>query len=384
MTRRQTLRNGVALLLASASAGCSGGTPPLAPPEAVEPVAREVASGLSMPLFLTAPPGDDRLFVVEQPGRIRVMRDGALRPQPFLDITDRVLSGGERGLLSTAFPPDYAATGHFWVFYTDLAGATVVERYRVSADADVADAASAMPVLRVEQPFSNHNGGLIAFGPDGMLYVGLGDGGSGGDPQNHGQRLDTLLGALLRIDVRGAAPYAVPTGNPFANTPGARPEIWAFGLRNPWRYAFDRVAGRLYIADVGQNRWEEINAVPASQVGVNYGWRLMEGSHCYPQEPCDTAGLTPPVHEYGHADGCSVTGGYVYRGSRMPALQGLYFYSDFCRGWLRSFRLQAGAATDHREWDVGALGQVLSFGEDAAGELYVLSANGRVYALEPR
>jgi glucose/arabinose dehydrogenase len=366
-------------------AGCSTGDGPAPPATALELRATSIASGLASPLYLTAPPADPRLFVAEQPGRIRIIRNDSLLTRPYLDITDRVGAGGERGLLSLAFAPDYVTSGLFWVNYTDRSGDTRIERYRVTADPDIADPASAELVLLVQQPFSNHNGGLIVFGPDGMLYIGMGDGGSGGDPQNHAQRPGTLLGALLRIDVRGAQqPYAVPPGNPFVQTPGARPEIWAIGLRNPWRFAFDREAGRLYIADVGQNRWEEINSAPANQPGINYGWNIMEGRHCFPADPCARDGLTEPIHEYGRADGCSVTGGYVYRGSRMPALRGHYLYSDYCRGWLRSFRVDGAQALDHRDWGVADLGQVLSFGEDDAGELYVLSANGRVYRIEPR
>lgn len=367
---------------------CGDAAPPAGPPDEPPPPlaglqAVTVATGLSSPVHLTAPSGDARLFVVEQPGRIRIVRNDTLLARAFLDLTGRVASGGERGLLSMAFDPSYATTGFFWVFFTELSGAARVERFRVSADADVADPASATLVLRVEQPFANHNGGLITFGPDGMLYVGLGDGGGAGDPQNHGQRRETLLGSILRIDVRGAEPYGIPADNPFVATPGARPEIWAWGLRNPWRFAFDRVAGMLYIADVGQARREEVNAVPAGQGGLNYGWVTMEGTLCYPADPCDTTGLTLPVHEYGRADGCSVTGGFVYRGSRMPALQGHYLYADYCRGWIRSFRLRDGVAQEHRQW-IASVGRVLSFGEDAAAELYVLTADGIVFRLEPQ
>jgi glucose/arabinose dehydrogenase len=281
-----------------------------------------------------------------------------------------------------AFHPDYDSNGLFYVDYTDTQGNTRVERYRVSADRNRADPNSATLILTVEQPFANHNGGLLMFGPDGMLYVGLGDGGSGGDPFRHAQNLGTLLGSLLRIDVDRAVPYAVPQDNPFVNRPGARGEIWAYGLRNPWRFAFDREGGMLYIADVGQNRWEEINAVPIGAAGVNYGWNILEGSECFNASSCNREGLTLPVLEYPRTGGaCSVIGGFVYRGGRIPALRGHYFYSDYCAGFLKSFKLVDGKAEDHREWNVGNLGQVLSFGEDAAGELYILSANGRVYRL---
>ena len=351
----------------------------------VEPVdglrAVTVVEGLDSPIHLTAPADDPRLFVVEQPGRIRIVTDGALLAEPFLDIADRVTSGGERGLFSMAFDPDYATTGYFWVNYTDLGGDTRVERYQVSADPDVADRESGVLVLAVDQPEANHNGGQIAFGPDGMLYIGMGDGGgSGGD---HPQSLETLLGALLRIDV-GTAPYTIPADNPFVGRTDARGEIWAYGLRNPWRFSFDHAAGRLYLADVGQNQWEEINAVAADEPAVNYGWKIMEGRHCYNATTCDQSGLTLPVHEYAHGEDCSITGGYAYRGTNLTGLAGHYFYSDFCTGFLRSFNLSGGAATDHVEWDVGDMGQVLSFGEDSEGELYVLSRNGRVYRLDPR
>jgi hypothetical protein len=292
-------------------------------------------------------------------------------------------SGGERGLLSVAFDPDYASTGFFYVNYTDRSGDTRVERYRVSADADVADAASAKLILTVDQPYSNHNGGLVAFGPDGMLYIGMGDGGNGGDPQNHGQNRGTLLGALLRIDVRTGDPYAIPSDNPFRQDGTAQPEIWAYGLRNPWRFSFDPPSGLLFVADVGQNQWEEINAVATTAAGVNYGWRIMEGAHCFNAGSCTRSGLTLPVHEYSHGDGCSVTGGEVYRGTRSAGLQGHYFYADYCDGWIRSFRMEGSSAVDHREWALGDLGDISSFGHDAAGELYVLSHNGRVYRLEP-
>jgi hypothetical protein len=345
---------------------------------------QEVAGGLGSPVYLTAPRSDARLFIVEQAGRIRVVENGSLLPTPFLDITDRVSSGGERGLLGAAFHPSYAANGFFYVNYTDRNGDTRIERFRVGADRNRADPASAKLILQVAQPFPNHNGGLVVFGPDGKLYVGMGDGGSGGDPLGHGQNRATLLGDILRIDVDAGDPYAVPADNPYVGQSASRGEIWASGVRNPWRFSFDREAGLLYLADVGQNDLEEVNVVPAGSGGLNYGWNVMEGSRCFrPAEGCTRTGLVVPVLEYGHAEGCSVTGGYVYRGSRIPALRGHYFYSDFCRGWIRSFRHQGGQALDRREWAVGDVDNVLSFGEDAAGELYVLSTNGRVYRIVP-
>ena len=339
-----------------------------------------VVTGLSNPLFLTAPPGDDRLFIVEQPGRIRIVRDGELLATPFLDLTARVRSGGERGLLGLAFHPEYASNGAFYVNYTDSDGDTRIERFTVSSQPDVADAGSASPVLAVGQPFSNHNGGMLAFGPDGMLYVGLGDGGSGGDPQGNGQDRGRLLGSLLRIDVDGGSPYTIPGDNPFVGTAGARAEIWAYGLRNPWRFSFDRTAGTIYIADVGQNRYEEVNVAAAAAAGLNYGWNLMEGAHCF-TSGCDPSGLVLPALEYTHGEGCSVTGGYVYRGATIPEIVGHYLYGDYCGGWVRSFRWSGGDVTDERAWDLPSIGNILSFGEDAAGELYVLSSNGTVYRL---
>lgn len=389
----RSLGRSAVVVAATLLASCGAGGEQVAPDTAgggdaaVTLRAREVASGLDAPLFLTAPAGDARLFVVEQPGRIRIVSGGQLLAAPFLDLTDRVSAGGERGLLGLAFHPDYARNGYLYVNYTDRAGDTRVERYRVSADRDRADPASASLVLAVAQPFANHNGGMVAFGPDGMLYVGMGDGGSGGDPQGNGQNPGTLLGKLLRLDVDRApagAGYAIPADNPLARTAGAasRGEIWAWGLRNPWRFAFDAATSRLYVADVGQSAREEIDVVGAREAGVNYGWNRMEGSQCYGAATCDRTGLLLPVAEYGHDDGCSITGGYVYRG-RIAAVRGHYFYSDYCGGWLRSIRLAAdGTVAERRTWAVGSLGSVLSFGVDAAGELYVLSANGRVYVLE--
>lgn len=341
-----------------------------------------IASGLSNPVYLAAPPGDARRFIVEQQGRILVVENGSVLQAPFLDIVSKVSSGGERGLLSVAFHPRFATNGYVYVNYTDVNGDTRVERYRVSNNRNVADPGSAKLIIRVDQPYSNHNGGLVMFGSDAMLYIGMGDGGSGGDPHGHGQNRQSLLGKMLRLNVDSGDPYSIPPDNPFA-AGGGRGEIWAIGMRNPWRFAFDRVGGFLYIADVGQNQWEEISAVPARSAGLNYGWNIAEGNHCYASPSCDLIGLVRPVLEYSHDQGCSVTGGFVYRGMRMPALTGTYFYSDYCSGWLRSFRLANGAATELREWAVGEIGNVTSFGEDAAGELYILSSNGRVYRLVP-
>jgi hypothetical protein len=366
---------------------CSACADGIAPGEPIPTELEVVATGLADPVYLTAPPGaSDGLFIVERGGRIRVVRDGSLLATPFLDIKARVGSaGGEQGLLSMAFHPDYDANGDFYVDYTDTGGDTRIVRYTVSANPDVADADSDVTVLSVPQPFSNHNGGLVAFGPDGMLYVGLGDGGAANDPDGNGQDPSTLLGSLLRLDVDGAPPYTVPPDNPFVDDPQARPEVWAYGLRNPWRFSFDRVTGDLYIADVGQGAREEISFQPASSDGrENYGWDVMEGSVCIdPPSGCDQGGLTLPVHDYTHADGCSVTGGYVYRGEDFPELEGRYFYADFCRTWIRSFRVDGGDAVDLRDHseELGPVPSVSSFGEDGRGELYVVSLAGTVYRI---
>ena len=277
-----------------------------------------------------------------------------------------------------AFHPAYASNGRFFVNYTDTLGHTQIVRYTVSSNPDRADSLSALPILTVQQPYSNHNGGMLAFGPqDDMLYIGMGDGGSGGDPQNHGQNRMTLLGDLLRIDVDGSPPYAIPTDNPFVGSTSIANEIWASGLRNPWRFSFDRVTGDLYIADVGQGEREEVSFQPASSPGgENYGWRIMEGTRCFnPSSGCSTAGITLPVHEYDHSDGCSITGGYVYRGSDYTALQGRYFFADYCRTWLRSFRVQNGLAVDVQDHGAtaGSVPGTGSFGEDGNGELYIVS-----------
>jgi glucose/arabinose dehydrogenase len=250
-----------------------------------------------------------------------------------------------------------------YVNYTDRGGDTRVERYTVSRDPDRADPATARLVIGIGQPYSNHNGGLVMFGPDGMLYVGMGDGGSGGDPHGHGQNRATLLGKMLRLDVDRGTPYAVPADNPFVGQRGARGEIWAYGLRNPWRFCFDPVTKLLYIGDVGQNQWEEIDVVPADRGGLDYGWNVLEGDHCYrPSRNCDRGGRVAPAVEYDHADGCSVTGGFVYRGRLLPALAGHYFYADYCKGWIRSFKYERGAVTEHRQWQGLEEGQVMSFG----------------------
>jgi glucose/arabinose dehydrogenase len=332
-----------------------------------------VADGLTAPVFLTAPDGDARQFVVERNGRIRVIVGGALLATPFLDIRSRVNFTGERGLLGIAFDPQYATNGTLYIYYVDLLGDMVVERFGSTPGSNVAGASAGI-VIVIPHGGENHHGGLVAFGPDGMLYVAPGDGGCCGDPENNAQNTSTLLGKMLRIDVR-TPPYTVPAGNPFIGQAGARPEIWAYGLRNPWRFSFDATAGTLYIADIGQDAREEVNVAPTTAAGLNYGWRLMEGSACYnPTTNCTTSGqLTLPAHEYLRSDGCSVIGGYVYRGSAIPELTGYYLYSDYCRGWLRSFRFTTGVATEHRSWAGVTLPLTVSFGRDGAGELYMVA-----------
>jgi glucose/arabinose dehydrogenase len=305
-----------------------------------------------------------------------------VRERPFLDLRGQVSRDSEQGLLGLAFHPRYATTGTFFVNYTDRRGDTRVVRYRVSDDPDQADAASATVLLAVDQPYANHNGGHLLFGPDGMLYVPLGDGGAGGDPHRNAQNLGTLLGKLLRIDVDGGDPYAVPPDNPFVSRDGARPEIWAFGLRNPWRIAFDAEGEQLYIADVGQNAWEEIHVAPARSAGLDYGWNLLEGTHCYPRAPCAAEGRLRPVIEYPHDEGCSVTGGHVYRGRKAPRLTGHYVFADYCSGFVRSFHYRDGRVEAYRQWRIKRPGSVSSFGEDGAGELYLCTIEGTVYRIE--
>ncbi len=342
-------------------------------------------SGLAAPLGIThAGDNTGNLYVAEQAGRIRLIDNGALLAAPFLDILPRVLSGGERGLLGLAFPPGYATTGRFYVNYTRIPdGYTVIARYQRIANTNIADPNSEVILLTIPQPFANHNGGQLAFGPDGFLYIGMGDGGSAGDPQNNAQNDNSLLGKILRIDVESVPNpgllYAIPSNNPFVATPGARGEIWALGLRNPWRFSFDRQTGDLYIADVGQDSFEEVDFQPAGSAGgQNYGWRIMEGGHCYGAPGCSQAGLTLPVAEYDHGQGCSITGGFVYRGQAYPRLQGVYLYADFCSG--RFWGLKNDNTVWRNELLLAEPHSISSFGEDEAGNLYAADlAAGIVY-----
>jgi glucose/arabinose dehydrogenase len=339
-------------------------------------------------VYLTSAPGDtSRLFVVEQAGRIRVLRHDTLLGAPFLDVSTKIAFDGERGLLSVAFHPNYATNGRLYVYLTNRAGDIRIVRYN-AATAESANEASADTVLKVAHPnFPNHNGGQLQFGPDGKLYAGTGDGGGGGDRDGNGQNTHALLGKLLRLDVDGASGYAVPSDNPFAGGTAGAPEIWSYGLRNPWRFSFDRETGDLYIADVGQRLYEEVDVSPASAGGrgLNFGWNVMEGRHCYNATTCDQSGKTLPVIEYGHGGGaCSITGGYVYRGTKIPALVGQYLYSDYCVSFVKSFQFSGGAATNARDWPtLKPDGNVSSFGQDAKGELYILTLEGGVYRIVP-
>ncbi len=346
-------------------------------------------TGLVQPLFLThAGDGSGDLYIVEKRGRVRVAKAGAAPARPFLDISPLVRSSGsEQGLLGLAFHPNYRSNGYLFVNYINRDGDTVIARFTAPGDRSAADPDSQKTVLTVKQPFANHNGGMVAFGPDGMLWIGMGDGGSGGDPKGNGQNLGQVLGKLLRIDVDQGDPYAIPQDNPFVGRPGARGEIWALGLRNPWRFSFDRLTGDLYIGDVGQNAWEEVDFVAAGTPGgMNFGWNLTEGSHCYPEgRSCDRAGLTLPIVDYpNNGGGCSVTGGYVYRGRAIPAAVGIYYFTDYCSGTLWAATRDVAGAWRHTvaRPGPGANSGYSSLGEDEAGELYVTSlGDGVVYRL---
>lgn len=372
-------------LMAACNGSDEGGGGGAGPPPATSNSLRlqTVTAVLSSPVFLTAPTGDvGRLFIVEQGGLIRILNslDGTPRATPFLDVTGLIVTGGEQGLLGMAFDPNYAGNGRFYIYYTNTAGDIVIARYGVSTNPDIANAGAQAILKTIAHPTNqNHNGGMLAFGPDGCLYAGIGDGGGSGDPNGNAQNTNSLLGKILRLDPETGS--ACGTDNPFANGTGGAPEVWSFGLRNPWRFSFDRSTGVLYIGDVGQDQREEVDAVvgPNAGQGVNFGWNIMEGFACFnPPSGCNSSGLTPPILDYSHdAGACSVTGGYVYRGTLNPAVNGSYFYADYCAGFVRSFQLQGGRPSSQNTWPLlSPGGQITSFGEDARGELYILTQTG--------
>jgi glucose/arabinose dehydrogenase len=342
------------------------------------------ASGLRAPVDIKHA-GDSRLFVVEQGGYIRIVQsNGSVLATPFLDINTQVSAGGEQGLLGLAFHPKYASNGFFYVNYTDTSGDTHVARFQVSGNPDVANGGSELTILTVAQPFSNHNGGDLAFGPDGYLYIALGDGGGANDPGDRSQNGAEMLGKMLRIDVDGGSPYAIPAGNPFVGPDGILDEIWAIGLRNPWRFSFDRSTGDLFIGDVGQGSFEEVDFQPASSTGgENYGWRCYEGNSAFNLTGCGPIGdYTFPIHEYSHAEGCSITGGFVYRGAQFPALDGHYFFADFCGGNLWSLSPDGGGGWGLNDFGPRSI-NFSTFGEDSAGELYAADlSGGAIYRIQ--
>lgn len=376
------------LCLASLLAACSSENTTRNPEATLTSLKLQtVRTDLIAPVFLTAPPGEaNRLFIVEQGGTIKILdRTTGAELGTFLTLTG-ITSGGERGLLGLAFDPEYNSNGRFYIYYTDADGAITIARFLVSAtNPNVADPASQTLLLSIPHPtFTNHNGGMIAFGPDRCLYAGIGDGGGAGDPNNQAQNLTNRLGKLLRIDPTTGTACTSGTVNPFVLS-GGHPLVWSYGLRNPWRFSFD--GEDLYIGDVGQNAREEINVTtgPSAGRGLNYGWRLMEGSACFnPATNCNTGGLTLPVLEYRHENGaCSITGGYVYRGQAAPVIHGTYFYADFCAGFVRSFRLNNGSVIEQTEWPLLTAPSISSFGQDGLGELYLTSLSGTVFRIVP-
>jgi glucose/arabinose dehydrogenase len=351
---------------------------------ALQGVSLETLTGdVRQPTAITAPPGDDRLFIVERFGVVLMMdANRELQETAFLDLTDRVLAGGiEQGLLGLAFHPDYANNGRFYVYYTDQGGRRQLSEFQVSvSDPNIASPDTERVLIELEQPPDatdiRHYAGNLAFGPDGYLYVSMGD---GADSRDQGQDPNTMFGAVSRIDVDGGDPYGIPPENPFVEEGGAG-EVWAYGLRNPWRFSIDPVDGLIYIADVGHADQEEINVLPIAEGGFNLGWSDVEGTRCFHVQDCDLANYTSPVITYSHEEGCSITGGYVYRGAAIPELTGTYFYSDWCSEWIRSFKYVGGQVTEERDWteDLGTLGQVNTFGVDSAGELYLGTHEGLV------
>jgi glucose/arabinose dehydrogenase len=390
-----SLRLSALLLLPAVLTSCPYAPGPSSPDKGAMIRLEAVAQDLERPLFLTSPPGDaSRLFIVEQGGRVMLWKDGAVLGTPFLDLSSLIgSSSGERGLLGMAFHPEYESNGIFFVNYTDGVGDTAVALYCAFADdPDRGDPDTARILLTIPQPFGNHNGGMIAFGPDGYLYIASGDGGSGNDPEDNGQNLETLLGKILRIDVDSGTPYGVPEDNPFAGASGTRGEIWAYGVRNPWRFSFDRATGDLWMGDVGQNALEEINFQSSdSSGGENYGWRNREGNLCRPGESdCSLPDAVEPLHVYSNVGSQSVTGGYVYRGASVPALAGNYFFADFVSGRVYALVREPGgnvSVTDETEslqTGGGSFSSVASFGEDGVGELYIVDYGaGVVYKVGP-
>jgi glucose/arabinose dehydrogenase len=361
------------------------GSSDVAAPQSVGPSLDLVASGLSSPVLVTnARDGSGRLFVVEQTGKVRIIAGGSLLPTPFLDLSSAISSTGEQGLLGLAFPSSYASTGKFYVNFITKSGDTAINEYRVSSDPNVADRSSGRRIITIDQPYPNHNGGNIVFGPNGYLYIGMGDGGSAGDPGNRARNIESLLGKMLRIDVSGTTgslPYRIPPSNPYVGRAG-RDEIYARGLRNPWRFSFDRVTADLWIGDVGQDRYEEVDRSTTTTGrgrGADYGWKVMEGRACYsPSSGCSTAGKVLPVVTYNHSAGdCSVIGGYVYRGSVQTSLMGRYLFGDFCTGRIWSIAAAARAPAA-RALFLDTNLNVTSFGEGEDGELYVTATDGGV------
>jgi glucose/arabinose dehydrogenase len=390
----------VGLMPATSSASmvprpATDGTTVAAAPTSATIALTPVASGLARPVFITsANDGTGRMFIVEQGGKILVLKNGNVLSTPLLNITGSVSKGGEQGLLGLAVHPSYATNRKFYVNYTSLHGNTIIREYKTSvANPDVVEAGSGRTVLVVYQPYDNHNGGMLAFGPDGYLYIGTGDGGGAGDPGRRAQSIDSLLGKILRINVNGTTStraYRIPTSNPYVGRSGLN-EIWQRGLRNPWRFSFDRKTGTMWIGDVGQNKYEEVdravNTSTGAGRGYNWGWSTMEGFHCYrPSSGCSKSGRRLPLDEYSHASNgrCSVTGGYVYRGTAIPALVGYYVYGDFCSGEIFTNKANADApAPTIRLRDEDSGRKVSSFGESATGELYVVDLRGTIYLVSP-
>jgi glucose/arabinose dehydrogenase len=375
---------GATLLLATLAAWQATGAA-----GAANVVLTPVASGLSSPVYVASPrDGSGRLFIVEQTGRIRILSGGSVLSTPFLDVSSGISHGGEQGLLGLAFHPNFKANGLFFVNLTRPNGDTVVNRYRVSStNPNVADRSSAYRIITIGQPYDNHNGGTLQFGPDGYLYIGMGDGGSSGDPGNRAQSLSSLLGKMLRIDINGSVGtrhYRIPSSNPYVGRAG-RNEIWARGLRNPWKFSFDRATGTLWIGDVGQNRYEEIDRSGGTRPGrgLNYGWRVMEGRHCHvPSSGCNRSGKVSPVVEYGHGAGCSVTGGYAYRGTNVRALYGRYVFADYCSGTIWSIPRNPSGSTATRSLVLDTSLNISSFGESASNELFVVDHGGTIYRID--